>query len=221
MENKHDRREYYRKWYQEKGRKWSADYYRKDNPKAGDFKPRGKAKGIECSVVGCDKECKSNGLCANHYQLMRVFGRTETIYRKRGSGHITSDGYLLRWVDGKFILDHRLVMQKNLGRELLETEHIHHLNGDRMDNRVENLQIVTNSEHHAIHHRDKRNTETHKACPKCNQVLLRSEFHKNKSRPDGCRIRCKTCTRKENNQWRKRMKGRVSISRQLSNLSCF
>ena len=46
---------------------------------------------------------------------------------------------------------HRLIMEHHIGRKLKSNEHIHHINNNKLDNRIENLQIVSPSEHIRIH----------------------------------------------------------------------
>lgn len=76
------------------------------------------------------------------------------VYEARGKKVTTNQGYILVYCpeyphayNGKYVLEHRLVMANKLGRALKSTEHIHHLNGDKADNRIQNLAIRSNSEH--------------------------------------------------------------------------
>jgi hypothetical protein len=58
-------------------------------------------------------------------------------------------------VNGKQIRVHRHVMQEFLGRKLESWEHVHHINGDSHDNRIENLQVLSNSEHQKLEVKEK------------------------------------------------------------------
>lgn len=71
--------------------------------------------------------------------------------RKKLTRYVKPDGYVTVARNGKRVLEHRAVLEEHLGRKLLRSEHVHHINGQRGDNRVENLRIVDCPSHLAEH----------------------------------------------------------------------
>lgn len=72
-------------------------------------------------------------------------------------GHITRNGYRRISIHGKQVLEHRSVIEKLLNRKLTKSEHVHHLNGNKLDNRTENLAVLTpnlHGKHHAKQYAD-------------------------------------------------------------------
>jgi len=94
----------------------------------------------------------------------------ESRLRKREKPTFQSAGYVRIWTSdinhprinlnkrdiqpsGGRVYEHILVMEKHLGRYLSESEQVHHLNGAKNDNKIENLHLVQDGVHHQQIHR--------------------------------------------------------------------
>ena len=102
-----------------------------------------------CRVDGCPKRNKNKrdpGYCSMHYSRLLNHGDVgpaRQLRRRLGTGSIKLNGYKNIMKNGITKAEHRWFMEEYLGRELLPGETVHHKNGDRVDNRLENLELWT------------------------------------------------------------------------------
>jgi hypothetical protein len=81
------------------------------------------------------------------------------------------------------ILEHRYIMEQHIGRRLERSEVVHHINGDILDNRIENLQLMTRGQHVTLHDTGKIRKGNRHPPPTDEQRKRISEAAKGRKRP--------------------------------------
>lgn len=91
-------------------------------------------------MIPWNKGTKGKGVCrSNSGSFKKTRYVTETGWYKR----IT--------VNGKILYEHRVIVERYVGRSLKQGEIVHHINGNIFDNRIENLEVMSEGKHHSLH----------------------------------------------------------------------
>ena len=106
-----------------------------------------------CLVGGCDSDVlhtrTANGkmvnrkMCRKHYgeQVSINYANKHGYIRTEGSRRVSPSGYAFIFTNGRWVSEHRYIMEQRIGRPLHRGESVHHINGNRSDNRDENLEL--------------------------------------------------------------------------------
>lgn len=102
----------------------------------------------------CGKEyislAKRSRFCS--YKCSGIYHRGENNGTYKNGEYVTDNGYKQKLnKEGGYHFEHRKVVEDVIGRKLTSKEHIHHINEDTKDNRIDNLVILTCSEHMKVH----------------------------------------------------------------------
>ena len=135
-------------------RRHTRNLWRRKNPsRVREYNKKQREKNpLYLCACGCGKKIRTGKYYRGHSPKIHTIFRAKNLkIKNKGKGWIDHCGYRILKRDGKDIREHRYLMEQHLGRKLDLSEHIHHKNGNRLDNRIENLEIMTNSEHNSRH----------------------------------------------------------------------
>lgn len=119
------------------------------------IRPTGTHRGAVIWLVRCDCGTEKEVLGINlRYGGSKSCGclkrelaqrRGEECHNWKGGRKLTKGGYVEILIDGKYVPEHRFVMEQHLGRPLFPDETVHHKNGFRNQNNIDNLELKASS----------------------------------------------------------------------------
>ena len=105
--------------------------------------------------------------CCHEYRIADKANRFK-------NGSLSQSGYKVIYVEKERIFEHRHLVEIHIGRKLKKDEVIHHINENKLDNRIENLLITDNSNHRKFHV-SKKWSRSHDKCINCERIDRKHE----------------------------------------------
>lgn len=93
-------------------------------------------------------------------------------------GYVRKDGYRIIYVDSVAQYEHRYVVEKHLGVKLTFDQNIHHKDGNKLNNNIENLEVISRADHISQKHPCKKNPEIFTECRMCNRTFSAKKYRK-------------------------------------------
>jgi HNH endonuclease len=144
-----------------------------------------------CTIDGCDRPVKARKLCSLHYERWK-FNRP--MLAPRGYQSLNKQGWIMqgyRWIsigNGIEVLEHRYRMELHLGRKLAVDECVHHKDGNKLNNALNNLEVIDRAAHTSLH-RPKRQPcricgadDPHQSHGLCAKHWLKQQYWERKRR---------------------------------------
>jgi len=121
-----------------------------------------------CGSKECKRKAKSKALKERHENVEESYKMTKHFNGKGNPrwveiGTIKKDSRgrsKIKIAEGHWQPYHRYLMEQEIGRKLEPDEVVHHINKDKTDDRIENLQLLTDHDHRSLHMKERHNQNT-------------------------------------------------------------
>lgn len=139
-----------------------------------DYKNKNRKPEGNCICLECGKNYRTNPAYIRRSPGKNRYCSRECMWNFRKRDRISSSissGYVVIKGSRNTRRLHRFLMEQKIGRKLNRNEHVHHINGNKLDNRIENLMLLSASDHHKLHGR--KRTGIWCNCKYCGKKIYR------------------------------------------------